>query len=61
MIIEIIWWFFFIYSGQLVITCLFNASNGTRLPENYKDFILLTFLPYAMFNYKKIKRDKKDE
>lgn len=44
-----------VYLLQMSVTSFVNVFNGTRLCENFYEFIKFTFLPYVLFNLKKIR------
>ena len=45
-----------VYFLNVCLASYINEINGTRSPENVLDLIKLTFLPYLLFNLKKVRR-----
>lgn len=43
------------YLVQAVVCCTIHAFCGTRSPQSKKDFIKLTFLPYILIKWKKVR------
>jgi ribose/xylose/arabinose/galactoside ABC-type transport system permease subunit len=39
--------------GQLLLSCIINTFVGTRIPNNWKDLLKLTFLPLLILLIKK--------
>ena len=50
-ILEII----FLYAAQAYICGIINLINYSRFPRSIVDFLKLTFLPYLVFNLKKVR------
>lgn len=44
-----------IYLASMAIAAFINMLNTTRIPRSWWDVIKLTFLPYVLWNLKKIK------
>jgi hypothetical protein len=39
-----------IYTAQIAICAIINAINGTRVPNNFSEFIGMTFLPILLLH-----------
>ncbi len=57
--IEVIYWMAVIWLSQMAIAAIINAFNATRISKSIWDFFLLTFLPYVIFNRRKIECEAK--
>ena len=44
-----------VYLVQMMVSAFVNVINDTRMPLNIFDFIKKTFLPWLLFNLKKVK------